>query len=83
MDFVARFILGGGATGPQTSVRFTVRGGEALEQPGPFGGRELRRRERRAPLSFRACREQVGEVMARGIRRETEADDTLGRVGQD
>jgi hypothetical protein len=30
-DFVARFILGGGATGARTSVRFTVRGGEALE----------------------------------------------------
>ena len=30
-DFISRFILGGGAIGARTSVRFTVRTREALE----------------------------------------------------
>jgi hypothetical protein len=48
-DFVAKFILGGGDTGARTSVRFTVRGIAALEIAEAGGGRELKRRERRAP----------------------------------
>lgn len=44
---------------------------------------ELKRRERRAPVLFRSCRVQIWEVMSGGIRWEAEADEALGRIGQD
>ena len=69
-------------TGARTSVRFHVRGREAWKISVALGIRELKRRERRALILFRARWEEIGKITRGGVRRETEAERAFGGIGK-